>query len=101
MPQKQERKFYLFRDDVFHHGALDEYVQCYPSYGCTESLEYDLCSDGSDSRSHIVFAFLLRLVPGVRTVAKGFAFRLPCDHRRAARLRKGHHASPAAWSFRW
>ena len=21
---KQERKFYLFRDDVFYHGALDE-----------------------------------------------------------------------------
>ena len=33
---KQERKFYLVRDDVFYHGALDEYLQCYSSYGCTE-----------------------------------------------------------------
>ena len=33
---KQERKFYLFRDDVFYHGALDEYLQCCSSYGCTE-----------------------------------------------------------------
>ena len=40
---KQERKFYLFRDDVFYHGALDEYLQCYSSYGCTEFWYY-LCS---------------------------------------------------------
>ena len=83
---KQERKFYLFRNDVFYHGALDEYLQCYSSYGCTEFWYYLSSMAGISNR--ICLCILLRLVPGFRN-CKRICVSLPCETRQQCD-EKGH-----------